>query len=231
MKHKHRQGLQILVAVMAFSALASAGAQELPPRKPGLWKESHYENKDSQNPDVIYHCADHASDEKLRLMAKNMAACEEGPSQRKGNTIVGSSVCQMMGSKVTTRYVVSGDMNTEYRIESTSTYEPPMFGLKENDSVIVSQWQGPCQPGQKPGDMVISEDGQTEVVNAEDLGQMQQLTKLVEQMQSSQGMGQMLEMLQQGQSAGGAGAVDLQELSKMMEQLQQLQQMQNQLKQ
>lgn len=221
MRQMQRRGIQVLLGAVALTGVAMVGAQELPPRQPGLWKQTQYEKQSPQETEVVYQCADAASDEAYRAAARKMASCTEEPAQRKGNALVGRNTCEIMGSKVTTEYVITGDLKTEYRIESRSTHVPPVFGLAQSETVVVAEWQGPCKPGQKPGDMIMGEGGEAATVSLEDMTRLQDTAKLMEQMQSSEGMGQMLEMLQNmPQQEGG---VDMQGLERMMEQLQQLQ--------
>lgn len=217
-----KRGMRVLLAILASGGLMTVSAQELPPRQPGLWKQTQYEGKSSQPGEVVYQCVDAATDEKFRDMARNMASCTEDPVTRKGDTLVGRSVCQIMGAKVTTDYVISGNMKTEFRIESRSTHEPPLFGQSHSESVTVAEWLGPCKPGQKPGDMIIEKDGETETLNLENLGNLQGMSNVLEQGRSLEGMNQILEQLQHLPQGAGNG-VDMQELGKMMEQLQQMQ--------
>lgn len=217
MSQRYRRGLKVLLGVVAFTGFTLAGAQELPPRQPGLWKHTQYEGKSAQETEVVYQCADQASDAAYRETARKMASCTEEPVQRKGGTLAGRNTCEVMGSRVTTEYVISGDMKTEYRIESRSTHEPPLFGVAQSETVVVAQWQGPCRPGQKPGDMIIAEDGEVSSVSLEQLNELQEMSKSLEQMQSSQGMGQMLEMLQKVQPQGGGA--DMQKLSEQIKEL------------
>lgn len=223
-----KPGMRICLALAASGWLAMAGAQELPPRQPGLWKQIQYEGKETQAGEVVYQCVDEASDERFRAMASKMASCTEEPVRKKGNTLVGSNVCQVMGSKVTTEYVISGNMKTEFRIDSRSTHEPPLFGQAQNETVLVAEWQGPCKPGQKPGDTFIQEGGETATISMDEMENLQQMAEALEQMHSPEAMGQMLQQLQQMQPQESEGGLDMQELSKMMEQLQQMQNPQRQ---
>lgn len=221
-----RSGMQVFVIAAMFGGMAAASAMEMPPRQPGLWKQTQYEGRDAQKTDVIYQCVDEASEKQFQAMAKQMAGggkCTEESTKRKGSTLVGRSVCQIMGSKVTHDYVVSGNMKTEFRVESRSKYDPPLFGEALNESVILAEWQGPCKPGQKPGDMIVEGEDSTETVSMEDMGNLQEMSKALEQLQSSQGLGQMLEQIQKAQTQAGEAGVNMQEIGKMMEQMQQLQ--------
>ena len=140
----------------------------------GLWKQTQYEGQSGspEEVEIIYQCADEASDKKMQEMAMEMAACTEEPMKRKGNTLVGRNVCTIMGSKVTTDYVITGDLNSKYRIESRSNHDPPLFGQSEGRSVLVAEWQGQCKPGQKPGDMIVQGDDGENTVNMKALPRM-----------------------------------------------------------
>lgn len=222
MNRNQKKAIQAFTLVAALGCLNMASAQEMPSRQPGLWKQSHYEGNTTQKPDVVYQCVDAASEEKFRAMAKKMSeqnSCTDN-SSKKGNTVVGTSVCEIMGSKVTSEYVISGNMKTEYRVETRTTHEPPLFGQAKSESVILAEWQGPCKPGQKPGDMIFEEDGETQTISQENMSNMQEMSELLQ----GQDLNQIMQQLQQMQPQGAGGAADMQELNKMLEQLQQLQQ-------
>lgn len=223
---KHKRYAQRGLVMMALGGMMAVSAAELPPRQPGLWKQIHYEGKQIREPDVVmYQCVDESSDKALRDAAMGMhgGVCQEEEIKRQGNTLVGRNVCQISGSKVTTDYVVSGNLKTEYRVDSRSRNVPPLFGEAESESVILAEWQGACKPGQKPGDMMFEEDGEVRTVSMEDLGNMRDMANMMEQMQSQQGMGQLMEQLRGGQSPDVGGG-NMQDIGKMMEQLQRMQQ-------
>src|SRR5690554_3139563 len=118
MNPTQKRGVLMLLAALSFGGLQIAHAQEMPTRKPGLWKQTQYEGEkgSAQQPEVSFQCSDEASDQKLRDMAKQMASCKEEPLKRKGDTMVGRNSCQIMGSKVTTEYTITGDTETKYRV-------------------------------------------------------------------------------------------------------------------
>lgn len=209
MKRTQKRGALALFVAMALGGFTAAGAQEMPPRKPGLWKQTQYDGGKTQEAEVIYQCVDAASDKKLWDMAKGMGSCTGEPLKRKGKTMVGQNTCEVMGSKVTTDFVITGDMNSEYRIESQSKHEPPLFGQSHTKTLVVAEWQGPCKPGQKPGDMVVQGEEES-TINIGDMGNLKDMASTLEQ-------------LQKMQSQAGGATVDMQELGKMMEQLQRLQ--------
>lgn len=223
MKKTYRRGLRAVLAIVALGGFTMVSGAELPPRQPGLWKHTLYEGNDRSDAQVMYQCVDETTEERFLAMAKDMGSCTEEPMKRQGATLLGRDVCQIMGSKVTTEYVVSGNMKTEFRVESVSTNEPPLFGEARSESLVLMEWQGACKPGQKPGDMLVEQDGQLMTFSMEQLEQAQSMSKVLENMQSPQGMEQMMEQLRKMQPQLEGSGVDMQELGKMMEQLQQLQ--------
>jgi hypothetical protein len=66
-----------------------------------------------------------------------------------------SSVCNFGKTTATTKGVASGDFNKEYKVETHSTYDPPLGDMKEASNTIVAKWLGPCKAGQKPGDVIM----------------------------------------------------------------------------
>jgi hypothetical protein len=50
--------------------------------------------------------------------------------------------------------------DTSYRIEGTSTFDPPFMGMKAASTSVEARHAGACKPGQKPGDITTAA-GQT----------------------------------------------------------------------
>jgi hypothetical protein len=51
--------------------------------------------------------------------------------------------------------VVTGKFDSAYKIESKSTYDPPLFDKAEGHAVLEAKWTGPCKADQRPGDMIL----------------------------------------------------------------------------
>jgi hypothetical protein len=73
--------------------------------------------------------------------------------RKKGDKIIGESVCKMSDTTVSTRSVITGRFDSAYKADIKSTYEPPMHGMSESSSSMEARWLGPCKPGQKHGDI------------------------------------------------------------------------------
>lgn len=141
--------------------LAGAGvaalALDYPPRKPGLWEMSVTESGGQAAVQRMQQCIDARTDKLLREMGQGAGqnTCSKNELRADGPRLVVESVCQIGPTTAMTRAVVTGDFGSSYRMEMNSRYSPPLAGKREADTVVEARWVGPCQSGQRPGDMVM----------------------------------------------------------------------------
>ena len=158
--------MKIRPSAIAFFMLACctalpALAIDYPPRKPGLWEMKMGDGAGGANSapaQTIQQCIDAATDQALRDMGQGMGKdlCSKQELRLEGGRLVMDSVCRVGATTATSHAVMSGDFSTSYRMESRSTYSPPLMGRTEGTSLMEAKWIGPCKAGQKPGDMVMS---------------------------------------------------------------------------
>jgi len=145
---------------VALSLLAGAGVADpsFPPRKAGLW-EMRIAGGEAQGT-VMQHCVDAATDKALQDFGKrqpkmNRKFCKEELRSEVGRLLVHQEVCTQSTQTVTTRVVITGDFNSQYRVQSVTTYDPPRKAADTQDMVMEARWVGACAAGQKPGDMIM----------------------------------------------------------------------------
>jgi hypothetical protein len=140
-----------------FCLCANAQAFDFPKRKSGLWEIETLASARPGAPQKAQMCIDQKADDALNQMGTSMTKdmCSKRDLRQEGDAIVSDSVCKFGGSTVTTHAVVTGKFDSAYQVETKSTYDPPMSGLKEGAAVIKARWLGPCKPDQKPGDMIL----------------------------------------------------------------------------
>lgn len=144
-------------ACLAAAAIAMpAFALDYPARKPGLWEIQTGDGGKGPG-HTMQQCIDAASDKSLREMGQGMGKemCSKQELRLDGGKLVMDSVCKVGNTTATSHAVMSGDFNSAYRMESKSSYNPPLMGRAEGTSVIEARWVGPCRADQKPGDMVM----------------------------------------------------------------------------
>ena len=156
----------LCVAALSPLGLLVAGSAvaadfDYPARKPGLWElVVDSGTVDAKVPAMTtQQCIDASSDKAMREMGGGMSKdmCSKQDMRRDGATLVVDSVCKLGNSvTATTHAVMTGDFTSNYRMESRSTYNPPLMGRAEGKATMQAKWVGPCKADQKPGDMVMS---------------------------------------------------------------------------
>ena len=132
---------------------AVAAAVDLPRRKSGLWEISTAAREGQIVAASM--CVDQKTDDLSRQLAGVGVQCSRQDVRREGSRYVFDSVCRFGESTATSRAVFSGSFETQYEVDITAKYAPPLMGMSEGRSTIKARWLGPCKPGQKPGDLVM----------------------------------------------------------------------------
>lgn len=145
-------------------ALPSTNAADMPMRKSGLWEIKVGNTIDGQKmpvPTTVKMCIDQGKDDltggpddmKTGDVPKQCSKMDMTPM---GSGMVIDSVCAVGKHTATGRTVITGNLNSEYRMENTTRFTPPMQGMQTTSSVTTGKWLGPCRPGQKHGSMTVS---------------------------------------------------------------------------
>lgn len=152
--------ITLAVALLAETALVVAGPA-FPRRKDGLW-EMRVETATKGQPMTLQQCADAATDRLLQEQGASRQAevrkptnCQEDMRSEVGRVLTHKEVCKLPDATVTRLTVITGDMNSSYRVSSHTTYAPPRPKQDETDLVMEAQWKGACPAGMRPGDMVL----------------------------------------------------------------------------
>ncbi|AMM24413.1 DUF3617 domain-containing protein [Variovorax sp. PAMC 28711] len=150
--------LRLAFVLPCLLAGASAAlAADYPPRKPGLWELKTTSVGDTNPSQTVQQCIDARTDQALRDLGQGASkmACAKNDLRNEGGKLVLDSVCNLGPSTATTHAVMTGDLSSAYRMESTSTYKPPFMGKNEGKMTLDAKWIGPCKADQKPGDTVM----------------------------------------------------------------------------
>lgn len=153
----------VIACIAAGVAACPALALDFPSRKPGLWEiqtqtgEATGKSAGHGGTHTVQQCIDAATDKALRDMGQGMGKdlCSKQELRTDGGKLIVDSVCKIGNTVASTHAVISGDFNSAYRMESKSTYNPPLMGRAEGTSAMEARWIGPCKADQKPGDMVM----------------------------------------------------------------------------
>jgi hypothetical protein len=152
----------VFIAAAGLTA-APALALDMPPRKPGLWELKMIFEGRNLPAQVMRNCIDQSTD---KLMSANFGgsmqeACSKKDIQNSGGTITVDSVCKFSDMTTTSHAVVAGNFDSAYTVNVTSTREggrslPGTTPGAKTHMTIEAKLLGPCEAGQKPGDIVMS---------------------------------------------------------------------------
>ncbi len=145
------------VLLLAACVAGPALADDLPKRKSGLWEIKTGTAATQGAAATMQMCIDEKADNVAQQQAAGAAKenCSKNEIKRSGNRMTIDSVCKFGESTATSHSVFTGSFDSAYRVETKSTYDPPMSGMKEGSAVIDAKWLGPCKPDQRPGDMIL----------------------------------------------------------------------------
>ena len=146
----------LLLAILFIANVAAAAVFDPPRRKSGLW-DFRMTNQYGKGATSVQQCVDEKTDDlmKSETQSGDKLSCSKNDLRKEGDTVISESICKLNGSTAKTRAVFTGRFDSAYKADIKSTYEPPMAGMRESSTVIEAKWLGPCQPGQKPGDIMI----------------------------------------------------------------------------
>jgi Protein of unknown function (DUF3617) len=165
----------------AAGSSAAAGAapasgpltiNQIPQRKPGLWKQTMVMDGAPTGAAPIQLCVDAASEAKMNIAAQNIAGAKcAAPQFNRGldGTIAFTNACDMgANGKIQTTGTIKGDFNSSYvaTIATTTTGAPDAQMNGAHTMVVTATWSGPCAPGQIGGDMILPGGMKVNAMNA-----------------------------------------------------------------
>lgn len=131
---------------------------ETPTRKPGLWKQTMSAEGMPNLPAVSF-CINGAVDKKLAWWGQQGArgGCRKNDvTQNADGSWSFESICEAAtGARTVTSGKASGDFQSSYRVEATTTtVGAPTAELNGAKTVVMTAtWDGPCPSDMQPGDM------------------------------------------------------------------------------
>ena len=164
--------LLLVTLVTSVILVSTAQALDLPKRKSGLWEMTMIGDQTNGQTQTVTTCVEMKTDMGFTSSfgGKLPKNCKEPVVKKSAGTFVVTSFCKFTDSNVTTTAVLSGDMNSAYKIDRTSNYNPPNKGKKESKQTISAKWLGACKADQRPGDMIMP-DGTK--INLNDIQKLQ----------------------------------------------------------
>jgi Protein of unknown function (DUF3617) len=152
----------LLVASLLLLAALPAVAQDYPKLKPGLWEMTNSNLRRPGESSKMTLCLDNSIQQDMLKMSSGLMAgmCSKTEMKSSGNKFTGEAICNIGGSTMKSKSVMTLNGDTSYRTEAHATFDPPLGGAATTDTVIEGKHVGACKPGQQPGDITMP-TGQT----------------------------------------------------------------------
>jgi len=148
----------VLTAACVLGLFPASAAEAHPKRKPGLW-EVRSASAEALGMSATRFCVGERTDTAHAHLDRSSGArgsCSLGEFVRAGNAWVAESVCREGRSTVVSRAIATGDFENEYRIDTVVVHSATGASARREDrEAVVARWLGPCDPDQRPGDLVI----------------------------------------------------------------------------
>ena len=124
----------VLIAVAGIFSMPAA-AQEMPKMKPGLWETSTstVAGKGTQGHTAkTTMCINEAVQKEMMAFSQHAGAqCSKNTTRREGSKFIGEAECKLGTSAMKSQSVATFINDTSYRVESRTTFSPPMGGMSE----------------------------------------------------------------------------------------------------
>jgi hypothetical protein len=137
--------------VLTMLAAWPAAAADMPTRKPGLWDiKMSFEGRAGLQ--AIQQCIDAETDAIMQSSATNIGSqnCSKRDVVKSGDKMTIDSVCTVAGKSATSHAEVTGSFDSNYTMTVASKSDVGPINM-----TITAKWLGPCEAGQKPGDLIL----------------------------------------------------------------------------
>lgn len=142
----------LAIAVLLAAPLAtSARGDDMPIRKAGLWEIIM--TMSGGRTMTMSQCTDEETDRLMMTFSNPMtqSACSRQDFRRTATGYSGDSTCSIAGRSVTSHTDVTGDFNSAYTVQVTSSGD----GATAGGMTMNAHWAGACRADQKPGDVMM----------------------------------------------------------------------------
>jgi hypothetical protein len=156
------------------SASGPLTANQMPHRKPGLWRQVMTMDGTAPAGPGMQLCVDEASEAKMSAFAQRIPGGGHCPPAQFARNLDGSmsfaeSCDNGANGKSATSGVIRGDFNSGYTEEMDMQYSgSPVASLNgAHKMIITATWLGPCAPGQKGGDLILANGMKRNILDAQ----------------------------------------------------------------
>jgi len=146
----------VLSTLVLCGAVTISAADQMPMRKAGLWESTMTGvGLGALGAGTTKQCIDAATDRAAMSGALTAKTCQQGPIVKTAAGYEFESTCRIGGVTSSSKSVVSGDFVSKITVSVTSIVSGGGSLGQESKTTVESRYVGPCEPGQKPGDVIM----------------------------------------------------------------------------
>jgi hypothetical protein len=148
-----------LAAAVLLLSYGTVHAADEPSLKEGLWSIHDVDttnpgNKVSDSTHSI--CRSHAWDQEVQAESKKvMKSCTVLTDTTAGSKRVTEARCQVAGTTITTKAIITSLNENTVHSETHATYSPALGNVSDTTTIQDQKYQGSCPAGISPGDMIL----------------------------------------------------------------------------
>jgi hypothetical protein len=147
----------LAVTLLGFGAIAAVAHAQMPSRKAGLWEStmSGTSSVAATGGVKVKQCIDAATDRAAMTGAVAVKGCQQGPVVKTANGYELEATCKIGEMTSKSRSVITGDFNSKVTVQVTALISTGGGPAQESKTTVESRYLGPCEAGQKPGDIIM----------------------------------------------------------------------------
>lgn len=153
---------RLLICGLGLSLLSGAICAQnfdMPKRKPGQWEIKMESAMMRGMVTTMEQCIDEKTDaemQKQNMQGQGKSDCKLTSSKKTASGWEFDTVCKQEQTTMSGHSVMSGDFQSAYQMDNTTTFTPPLQGMKEMKSTMKVRYLGACKADMKPGDMTVN---------------------------------------------------------------------------
>lgn len=151
--------MHLLLIVVLGAGVVMSAADPIPVRKAGLWESTMtgvgLGAAEAAAAGPMKQCVDAATDRLAMTGALSAKDCQSTPIVKTAAGYEFEMTCRIAGMTTSSKSVITGDFNSKVSVSVASTMSGGGSLGQESKMTVVSRYVGPCEPGQKPGDIIM----------------------------------------------------------------------------
>jgi hypothetical protein len=142
---------------------------EFPQRRPGLWEIQQSSGKSMGLPPALF-CVGPQTDHALEHLDRRYGvkgSCRMAPFKQYQDLWISDSHCKEGRNQVISQSILSGDLQTVYRIDTETVYNTSLYARREEREALYARYVSACPTNIRPGDLLLQGMGRLNMLDGQ----------------------------------------------------------------